>query len=401
MDEQTEDIITRELSSVYSQDREASTPRIHPVGPACPPAVPTSLQAATLATINSSRATLSTLEQGEGQPIEILRQPSDIPPESRISTTADSVPSCQDFFQLSSVNHIILNIVALIAGQECTVSHANCSKLKFDLRYLLNLAQMQDNCPECGSPACVEEIGLANDLIASSPVMDLNQNRQRPVPRIPWLRRRRKIRVGSCTLTITTKTSGIYSIRPHYGVVASDLIESHFNTQILVKPDDFAFSLLMEVQQKLVRDGSFTSFPRISVNNIVPEDSLVFEVARTGCVEDLKRLISEGKASLRDHDEDGRSLLHYSTNNPTICQFLVKNGLDVDAVAKYPQYADDYQITPLLNAMIHEHNPHTARILVTEGADPTITPGRWNNASVVMVACGLYTRDAEFMDILP
>lgn len=64
--------------------------------------------------------------------------------------------------------------------------------------------------------------------------------------------------------------------------------------------------------QRKMAQGSFASIPHFVVNPIVPVGSPIFDVVKKGSVRDLERLIWDGKASLRDHDEYGASLLHVS-----------------------------------------------------------------------------------------
>lgn len=75
--------------------------------------------------------------------------------------------------------------------------------------------------------------------------------------------------------------------------------------------------LTVSVNQAQVTYDSFTSIlPQITVNNILPPDSLVFRVAASGTVQELLALVAEGKASLHDHDTYGQSLLHVSNTLP-------------------------------------------------------------------------------------
>ena len=69
--------------------------------------------------------------------------------------------------------------------------------------------------------------------------------------------------------------------------------------------------LTVSVDQGQLLFDSFTSLlPQIIVNNILPRGSLVFQLASSGSVQDLVALVAQGKASIHDHDTDGKSLLH-------------------------------------------------------------------------------------------
>jgi hypothetical protein len=58
--------------------------------------------------------------------------------------------------------------------------------------------------------------------------------------------------------------------------------------------------------------GTYNVIPRLSINNIIPADSLVFTLVKRGRMAEFQELLMSGKASLRDHDEYGTSLLFVS-----------------------------------------------------------------------------------------
>lgn len=114
--------------------------------------------------------------------------------------------------------------------------------------------------------------------------------------------------------------------------------------------------LEVTVSQAQLLAGSFLSIPNLSVNNVISRDSEVFKLAQQGRTDDILALIADGKASLRDRDELGWSLLHVSSQARgfssyefadeiskhacewqafTLCKFLIQNGLDVDEVVFY------------------------------------------------------------------
>jgi hypothetical protein len=67
--------------------------------------------------------------------------------------------------------------------------------------------------------------------------------------------------------------------------------------------------LTVYISQSQTLWGIPSTIPRLYVNNILPNDSLGFQVVATGRVEDLVTLVAAGKASLRGHDTKGNSLL--------------------------------------------------------------------------------------------
>lgn len=74
-------------------------------------------------------------------------------------------------------------------------------------------------------------------------------------------------------------------------------------------------------------NGSFSPIPRLDVNRVLPDDSLVFRLVREGRLRALQNLLREGKASLKDHDELGNSLIIVSVGvcPPPPCIVLMQN----------------------------------------------------------------------------
>jgi len=68
--------------------------------------------------------------------------------------------------------------------------------------------------------------------------------------------------------------------------------------------------LVVSVSQAQLVAGSFSSIPNLSLQNIVPNDSEIFLLARQGNIDGIVKLVADHKASLHDRDEDGQSLLH-------------------------------------------------------------------------------------------
>lgn len=56
-------------------------------------------------------------------------------------------------------------------------------------------------------------------------------------------------------------------------------------------------------------NGTFLGIPSLSFNRTVLSDSPVFDLVSQGRTADLQKLLMQGQASLRDHDEHGTSLL--------------------------------------------------------------------------------------------
>ena len=76
--------------------------------------------------------------------------------------------------------------------------------------------------------------------------------------------------------------------------------------------------LVLSVNQGQLLFNSFTSMsPCALVCNILPRNSLVFDTARSGSVQDLLKLFEGGEANIHDHDTYGWSLLHVSFRQST------------------------------------------------------------------------------------
>lgn len=73
-----------------------------------------------------------------------------------------------------------------------------------------------------------------------------------------------------------------------------------------------SFMVIASVHQEELRSRTYSETPRLCVNRVLPCDAPVFKAVQGGRVEELQALISEGKASLRDRDVNGLSLLHVS-----------------------------------------------------------------------------------------
>lgn len=76
--------------------------------------------------------------------------------------------------------------------------------------------------------------------------------------------------------------------------------------------------LVLSVNQGQLLFNSFTSMlPCAMVCNILPRNSLVFDTAQSGSVQDLLKLFEGGEANIHDHDTYGWSLLHVSFRQST------------------------------------------------------------------------------------
>jgi hypothetical protein len=109
--------------------------------------------------------------------------------------------------------------------------------------------------------------------------------------------------------------------------------------------------LAMSIHQRELMKELILTIPSISVNRVRPRNSQVFQLVADGNLNGLRKSLAQGTASVRDHDEDGRSLLfvsssqistrrrpdanigQYASQQPEVCKFLIESGLDVDHTA--------------------------------------------------------------------
>ena len=111
----------------------------------------------------------------------------------------------------------------------------------------------------------------------------------------------------------------------------------------------------VKVRQTYSCNGVFSAIPHFLVSNVLPAGSPVFSIVQQGRLREFQDLLREGKASLRDQDEYGASLLfvstlvcpsdirytvsnstvQYANRQPEMCRYLIQSGADVDHVASH------------------------------------------------------------------
>lgn len=136
-------------------------------------------------------------------------------------------------------------------------------------------------------------------------------------------RKRKEIHTNDAVITVATTKRREKLLLLSGDAPANELYGRGFCGSLTLKSKTKKKMVTLSVQQSQLLFDRFTSLlPRVIVCNILPNDSLVFEVASNGSVEDLMRLVVGNKASLDDHDEDGWSLLHVSIYSLRICAQL-------------------------------------------------------------------------------
>ncbi|KAI0857819.1 ankyrin repeat-containing domain protein [Xylaria cubensis] len=154
-------------------------------------------------------------------------------------------------------------------------------------------------------------------------------------------------------------------------------------------PRQFAMIVASATQKRTAKE-SITPISRLAVNRVLPLGSRVFTVVRNGRLQELQAMLREGKATLRDHDEYGASLLFYAAYSRQVemCKFLLENGADVDHVSSAhglggwlyndtrPRFVLelDMMFGERGQRTLESHKADSCRRLIMEaGADPSAT----------------------------
>ena len=204
------------------------------------------------------------------------------------------------------------------------------------------------------------EIIIYEKLMKSN--MKQVQKKAHPASITRWQDRQRKeFNVGGGCLTVTT-TKRKYRLRESNRRTCMGTSNKEDEADV----EDFSAKLefvpaqrsaerrmlAMSIHQRDLMNELILTIPNIFVSWVRPNDSQVFQLVTDGNLNGLRNSLEQGTASVRDHDESGRSLLfvshsqrstrrgrakfnieQYATRQPEVCQFLIKSGLDVDHIA--------------------------------------------------------------------
>ena len=243
------------------------------------------------------------------------------------------------------------------------------------------------------------DLTLVKALITSSRQIIINQlGPRQQFPRmggdiVEQQRKRKRITMDDGLLILTCLKRNrlpVTSIAETSAYTHFEAAGQEFLGTVTFFPANPLSSLMMiaHVHQREVRGGgTYCETPRLCINRLLPSDAPVFNFAREGRIADLQNLISQGKATLRDRDTNGMSLLHHSVGHPPMCRFLVENGADVNEIAGKNDGAESL---PLLAATTRattsrrgsaefEAAKECIKILLGSGADPTISLKSWDS----------------------
>ncbi|KAF7562663.1 hypothetical protein G7046_g1500 [Stylonectria norvegica] len=140
----------------------------------------------------------------------------------------------------------------------------------------------------------------------------------------------------------------------------------------------------MFMTQGQLLGGNVHGIPRIFIHPVRPRGSDVFRIASDGSLDELRVLLSEGEASIRDHDEYGWGLLHFAAHSGEvdICRFLIEAGADIDEVT-------EDNSTPL-SLCAESYSYDATQLLIHNMADPTNSTTRDNSPFNVTAVKGDY-----------
>ncbi|KAM5372145.1 hypothetical protein ACJZ2D_007678 [Fusarium nematophilum] len=328
------------------------------------------------------------------QDVAALQPSSSSSAASENPTASDSMEIDEEVLRTSSaLEASITRLMRLLEKKACAVESDDAEELIEDFESLLKAIQAGTAVPP-EAPKGIDyadndadddvskELKLVRNIVLSAPSMKINQNgplgflAALPEGTVIHQERKRKIiDIGDGVVTITSnKRRCKFRPQSQAGAENEGISKREFIAKLVFKPRNADAMLTVSVNQGQVLFDSFTSMlPRITASNILPTGSLVFELAFTGRIQDLKKLVAEGKASLHDHDSHGWSLLHYASNHPSMCKFLIQQGLDVNGIAQTGEGAG----TPLstARALMQATTPETIGALLAAGADPTLSVG--------------------------
>ncbi|KAF4503445.1 hypothetical protein FAGAP_299 [Fusarium agapanthi] len=292
----------------------------------------------------------------------------------------------------SELESSISRFSTLIDHDGLTLDADDAEQIIDDLRKFVVIARersieksvLKSNCnsysavTEDNTKALGRDLKLIEGLILSAPIIAINQSAsgarklRSHLPHgtiIKQKRIREEIDVDHGYLTISTNkrrricTSS--SSDPSGGVnTFRDVVAN-----IVFRPSNSPWMFSVSFSQGQLFDRSFQSIPRIS-----------------GSLKEFIAMLQEGKASLRDHDEQGMPLLHYAaTASVEMCKFLIESGADVDEMGEHTGTA--------LSRIAGLDRHDTTLVLLENMADPTLSYPGWDNP--LSTACNLDLPSAE------
>ena len=126
-----------------------------------------------------------------------------------------------------------------------------------------------------------------------------------------------------------------------------------------------------------MRKIAFILFLFFWADNIIAQQD-IFEIARSGTVDELQKILQNQPNSIHSVNKDGYSLLTLATyrGNNKVAVFLIEKGADINGKSNYG--------TPLMAAIV-KGNKEIAEVLVKHNADVSMTDASGNSALIYAV----------------
>ncbi|KAM5341791.1 hypothetical protein ACJ41O_014822 [Fusarium nematophilum] len=264
------------------------------------------------------------------QDVAALQPSSSSSAASENPTASDSMEIDEEVLRTSSaLEASITRLMRLLEKKACAVESDDAEELIEDFESLLKAIQAGTAVPPEAPKGIDYADNDADDDVSKE--LKLVRNITGPLGFLAALpegtvihqeRKRKIIDIGDGVVTITSnKRRCKFRPQSQAGAENEGISKREFIAKLVFKPRNADAMLTVSVNQGQVLFDSFTSMlPRITASNILPTGSLVFELAFTGRIQDLKKLVAEGKASLHDHDSHGWSLLHVSSFVPLLAR---------------------------------------------------------------------------------
>ncbi|KAI1035580.1 hypothetical protein LB504_005682 [Fusarium proliferatum] len=288
----------------------------------------------------------------------------------------------------TSFDESINRLMRILEKKPCVVESDDSEELLKDIEHLLEcirkdaeLVESEGACQNCQQDVS-KELKLMSHIILSSTSMMINQTEatrfwgpegeQLLISQEP---KRKAFETDDGIITVTTAKRRRKLSSEGGNEKAKNGARRDFLAKLTYTSKSTKKMLRLSVNQGQPLFNSFTSIlPCAIVCNILPGDSLVFDIARSGSVQDLLKLFEGGSANLHDHDTNGWSLLHHSVRNLPVLKFLIEQGLDIDEVVTCTPYRDyDRQTsTPSHLALAPGNSIDNYEALLYAGADVTI-----------------------------
>lgn len=323
---------------------------------------------------------------------------------SRSFETSGNAGNIEDLGGQDELLESLGRLSRLAKQKEGTIVDEDAQNIIDDLDILLNAVSMHISPRKHAThPSMKRPIGIVDEgssingrdlkrirgLLNSSLSIDVNQGARRFTPitnsKVTQQNKTKEIQTAHGNIRVATNNrrySAVPDSSQDEGVAHQTAIEFTASIRSIINHPQFQAIVDVRFHQNVMPHGYCSISPSISVGMILPDDSPVFSLVRNGDVEGLLSLFRQGKASIRDHTSFGTPLLHYATEQPKMCQFLIEIGAEVDELARFPDLDSD--CTPLsqeLNDSEQEEETMLKRIecrrlLLNAGADPTIgSPG--------------------------